>query len=150
MSNYGFSDLSHFFRDFRSARKADKENRVTVFYLDVSGSLQKYAGQFSASLDCVEVPALSKAIYLHGKGMYYDPETKQKMVLSSYSHASAIRPEQSQLDYLSGEQVEGILKAGLFDRVVKPNMTLAVIGFVLGVAFTGFIVSTLFLLGMMF
>ncbi len=34
--------------------------------------------------------------------------------------------------------------------MIKPNITLAVIGFVLGIAFTGFIVSTLFLLGMMF
>ena len=148
--NFNFSDLSHFYRDFKSARKQDLEHRVTVYYLDVSGSLQKYFGQFSASLDSVEVPALSKCIPLHGKGTYFDPETRQKLIISSYAHASALRPDQEKQDYLSGEQVEGILKAGLFDRVVKPNMTLAVIGFVLGIAFTGFIVSTLFLLGMMF
>lgn len=103
---------------------------------------------FSASLDSVEVESIGKCIHLHGKGTYYDPETKQKVIISSYAHASALRPDQQSQDYLSGEQVEGILKAGLFDRVVRPNMTLAVIGFVLGIAVTGFVVATVATLGL--
>ncbi|WP_342304397.1 hypothetical protein [Methanolobus sp. ZRKC5] len=147
--NYSFSGLSHFFKDLFSARRADKDNRVTVWYLDVSNNLRKYNGEFSASLDCVEVPAIAKTVYLNRKGTYFDPAAKQKVIFSSYNRASALRPDQSGQDYLSGEQVEGILKAGLFDRVVRPNMTLAVIGFILGIAITAFIVSTLFLIGMM-
>ncbi|WP_319507013.1 hypothetical protein [uncultured Methanolobus sp.] len=147
--NFGFSGLSHFFKDLRSARKADKDNRVDVWYLDVSNNLRKYDGVFSASLDSVQVASISKTVYLNRKGTYFDPASKKKVIFSSYNRASALHPEQSQQDYLSGEQVEGILKAGLFDRVVRPNMTLAVIGFVLGIAITAFIVSTLFLIGMM-
>jgi hypothetical protein len=146
--NYGFANLFHFFKDFRSSRKVSKQNSVKVLYLDDCSNLLTLEGFFSASLDSVEVEALGKNIFLNNKGTYYDPEKQQKVIISSYAHATALRPDQESQDYLTGEQVEGILKAGLFDRVVRPNMTLAVIGFVLGIAVTGFVVATVLTLGM--
>lgn len=146
--NFGFSDLSRFLKDLLGSRNEDLRNRVKVMYLDDSNNLQMYPGRYVASLDCVEVPALRRTVYLNKKGTYYDPESKQKLVIASYNRASSLRPDQSEQDYMTGENVESILKAGLFDRVIRPNMTLGVIGFVLGISVTGFCIALIMFVGM--
>ena len=137
--NIDFKQLRHFFKDLRSRGKTSKDNKVTVYYLTPSHKIVQKDGEYIPDTDCVSVLGL-KLIYLANKGMYHDD--KGPAVFASYNSAMPIRHEKQGQDYLKGEQVEALLCSGLLTNILRPNITLGVIGFVMGICVTLAFVTT--------
>lgn len=138
-----FADVRSFFTDMRSFRGVAKQNQVDVYFLNPANKLIQLHGRYDNDLDSVEVLTAGKNIYLNGKGMYSDKKGRN-CIVAAYNRAVALRPDQDKQDYLTGEQVETLLKAGLLNQVLKPNLTLGIVGFILGVAFASFLITVVF------
>jgi hypothetical protein len=137
--NIDFKQVRHFFKDLRSKGKVEKDNKVTVYYLTPSHKIVKKEGEYLPDKDCISVFGL-KLIYLANKGMYHDD--KGPAVMASYNSAMSIRHEKEKQDYLTGEQTEALLCSGLLTNILRPNITLGVIGFVMGICVTLAFVTT--------
>ncbi len=137
--NIDFKQIRYFFKNLRSKGKISKDNQVTVYYLTPAHKIVKKSGEYLPDTDCVSVFGL-KLIYLGNKGMYHDE--KGPAVLASYNSAVSISHEKEKQDYLTGEQVESLLSSGLLTNILRPNITLGVIGFVMGICVTLAFVTT--------
>jgi hypothetical protein len=137
--NIDFKQIRYFFKNLRSKGKINKDNRVSVYYLTPSQRIVKKEGEYLPDTDCISIFGL-KLIHLGNKGMYHDD--KGPAVMASYNSAVPIRHEKEKQDYLTGEQVESLLCSGLLTNILRPNITLGVIGFVMGICVTLAFVTT--------
>lgn len=127
-----FAHIRMFFSDLRSSRSSVKSNKTDVLYLDPTHSIVNLKGLYDPDTHSVDV-AGAGIIKLSDNSMFTGKKGR-KTIIASYNSATAFSPLKDKQDYLTKEQVDALMKSGMLTSVLKPNVSMMIVAFILGIA----------------